>query len=91
MCVAIHRGRGGDREVSAGDRYSKFEVTSDSEAVGRKRLNHSPDLHDLRRARDSLHMKFRKPTGSRPRVSKVHVGLRHVTWIGTVKLVFLLS
>lgn len=69
VCAGIRR-RAGNREVSAGERYSKFEVISDSEIVGRKRLNHSPDLREMRRARDSL-LRSKKPTGSKPGVSKV--------------------
>ena len=42
------------------------------EGAGRARLNRSPDVRDLRKSRDSV-LKFRKPSGSKPGISKVHV------------------
>ena len=65
------------KTVSAGQRYSNFEVITDSEvrgSQGRQRLNDSHDLRDLRKKRDNILLeRFRKPSGSRPGISKVRL------------------
>ena len=68
------RGKEGRQTVATDQRYSRFEVISDTEVTGvtgRRRLNRSPDLRDLRRPRDVAKMRFKMPTGSQTGVSKV--------------------
>ena len=63
------------KSVSAGERYSHFEVITDNEikgSQGRQRLDGSRDPHDLRKKRDKILLeRLRRPSGSRPGVSKV--------------------
>ena len=63
------------KTVRADQRYSKFEVITDGEVVeatGRRRLNRSPDFRNLRKTKDTVKMRFKKPTGSQTGVSKVY-------------------
>lgn len=41
------------------------------EVVGRRRLNHSPDLRDLRKPREAVRLRFKKASGSQTGPSKV--------------------
>jgi phosphatidylinositol-bisphosphatase len=65
------------KSVSEGERYSHFEVITDNEikgSQGRQRLDGSRDPHDLRKKRDKILLeRLRRPSGSRPGVSKANM------------------
>lgn len=43
------------------------------EVVGRRRLNHSPDLRDLRKPREAVRLRFKKASGSQTGPSKANM------------------